>query len=95
MLEPYQAWLILLLGWLLPLAQVALSPRSGSWGPPPDSRCPLGPRPGWLVTVALLGPIGWLLYMRSRRPVRPDQGVKPGHDLKPNHDLKKASAPDK
>ena len=84
MLEPYQAWLILLLGWLLPLAQVALSPRSGPWGPPPGSRCPIGPRPGWLVMVALLGPLGWLLYMRSRRRLA-------GR----NQDLKKAAAPDR
>jgi len=84
MLEPYQAWLILLLGWVLPLAQVASSPKSGPWGPPPASRCPIGPRLGWLVMVVLLGPIGWLLYIKSRR--------RPGTT---DQDLKKASAPDR
>ena len=90
MLEPYQAWLIIALGWLLPLAHVALSPKGGPWGPPPDSRCPIGPRPGWLVMVALLGPVGWLLYRKSRR-----RAVSPKQDSKPDHDLKKASAPDR
>ncbi len=61
------AWAILLFGFLLPLAHVALSPRSGPWAPPPGSRCPLGPRWGWFVVVLLLGPIGWLLYLRARR----------------------------
>ncbi|MGH6946001.1 MAG: hypothetical protein ACREDZ_01620 [Kiloniellales bacterium] len=61
------AWTILVLGWLLPLAHVTLSRRSGSWLPPPGSRCPLGPRLGWITLVLLLGPLGWLLYWRSRR----------------------------
>jgi hypothetical protein len=62
------AWLILTLGFVLPLLHVALSARSGPWTPPPGSRCPMGPRVGWLVMVLLLGPIGWLLYWRARRP---------------------------
>jgi hypothetical protein len=62
------AWLILILGYLLPLAHVGLSPRGGSWRPPPGTRCPFGPRTGWLVMVLLLGPLGWLLYLWSRRP---------------------------
>jgi len=61
------AWLVLIVGWLLPLAHVALTPAAGAWLPPKGSRCPLGPRVGWLVMVLLLGPIGWLLYWRSRR----------------------------
>ena len=61
------AWMILLLGYLLPMTHVTLSPRGGPWLPPPGSRCPLGPRVGWLVMVLLLGPIGWLLYLRGRR----------------------------
>ena len=60
------AWLILVFGYLLPLAHVAASPASGAWRPPPGARCPFGPRVGWLVMVLLLGPIGWLLYLRSR-----------------------------
>ena len=60
------AWLILVGGFGLPLAHVAFSRHSGPWRPPPGSGCPLGPRVGWLVLVLLAGPIGWLLYMRSR-----------------------------
>ncbi|MDH3473819.1 MAG: hypothetical protein OEM59_09000 [Rhodospirillales bacterium] len=56
------ASLILVLGWLLPLAHVALSPRGGPWTPSPGSGCPLGPRVGWLVLVLLLGPLGWLMF---------------------------------
>ena len=68
------AWLILTFGYLLPLAHVLLSPRAGSWRPPPGSRCPLGPKAGWLVLVLLLGPFGWLLFWRSRSRgrVQPD-----------------------
>jgi hypothetical protein len=65
------AWLILIFGFALPLLHVALSPGSGPWGPPPGSRCPLGPRTGWLVLVLFLGPFGWLLYLRSRRTRKP------------------------
>ncbi|WP_299624339.1 hypothetical protein [Pelagibius sp.] len=61
------AWLILTFGYLLPLAHVLLSPRAGGWRPPPGSRCPLGPKAGWLVLVLLLGPFGWLMFWRSRR----------------------------
>ncbi|HEY9536717.1 MAG TPA: hypothetical protein VIS03_03910 [Kiloniellaceae bacterium] len=68
--EKLFAWAILVFGWLLPLAHVALSRRGGRWAPPPGSGCPLGPRVGWLVLVLLLGPIGWLLFWRSRRQIR-------------------------
>jgi hypothetical protein len=60
------AWAILIFGFALPLLHVVLSPKSGAWRPPAGSRCPLGPRVGWLVIVLLLGPIGWLLYLRGR-----------------------------
>ncbi len=60
------AWLVLVFGFALPLVHVAASPRSGPWGPPPGSRCPLGPRAGWVVLVLFLGPLGWLLYLRAR-----------------------------
>jgi hypothetical protein len=63
----FAAWLILTLGFVLPLFHVALSARSGPWTPPPGSRCPMGPRVGWLVMVLLLGPLGWLLYWRARK----------------------------
>ncbi|HEY9548466.1 MAG TPA: hypothetical protein VIR45_03115 [Kiloniellaceae bacterium] len=67
--EKLFAWAILGFGWLLPLVHVTLSPRGGSWTPPPGSGCPLGPRVGWLVLVLLLGPVGWLLFWRSRKRV--------------------------
>jgi hypothetical protein len=54
MTEELTAWLILVVGWLLPLAHVLLSPRGGRWTPPPGSGCPLGPRVGWVVLVLLL-----------------------------------------
>lgn len=60
------AWAILIFGWLLPLAHVALSRRAGPWRPPPGSGCPLGPRCGWLVLVLLAGPLGWLAFRRAR-----------------------------
>lgn len=66
MSETVWAWAILIGGFFLPLLHVVLSAKSGPWRPPPGSRCPLGPRPGWLVMVLLLGPIGWLLFMTSR-----------------------------
>ncbi len=63
------AWAVLIVGFVLPLAHVALSPRSGQFRPAPGARCPFGPRVGWLVIVLLAGPVGWLLYMlRRRRP---------------------------
>ncbi len=65
------AWLILIFGFLLPVVHVALSPRGGSWRPPPGTRCPFGPRTGWLVIVLLAGPIGWIMYLLARRKSLP------------------------
>jgi hypothetical protein len=73
--ETVLAWAFLICGYLLPLAHVALSETSGPWRPPPGSRCPLGPRAGWLVMVLLLGPIGWLLFFSSRRRRRGAPGA--------------------
>lgn len=66
-MQPWLAWAVLLLGWILPLLHVLLSPKSGPWMPPAGGGCPLGPRPGWLTLVLLLGPLGWLMYMKARR----------------------------
>ena len=75
MSETAIAWAILIVGYLLPLAHVALSPAAGSWRPPPGARCPLGPRAGWLVVVLLSGALGWFLFLFSRwRPQRHDSG---------------------
>lgn len=61
------AWMIVTAFYIAPLLHVALSPASGPWLPPPGAGCPFGPRAGWLVMVLLLGPLGWLMYMRARR----------------------------
>ena len=66
-MNPILAWAILIFGWILPLLHVTFSAKSGSWTPPPGSRCPIGPRPGWVVMVLVLGPVGYLLYWRSRK----------------------------
>lgn len=60
------SWLIVLVGFVLPLLHVAVSRRGGPWLPPPGSGCPLGPRTGWAVLVLFLGPLGWLMYMHAR-----------------------------
>ena len=65
-MSPGLALTILVAGFALPLVHVALSPRGGSFRPPPGTRCPFGPRTGWLVVVLLLGPVGWVLYMMRR-----------------------------
>jgi hypothetical protein len=66
MSEATIAALVLLGGFALPLLHVLVSPRGGPFRPPPGARCPLGPRVGWTVIVLLLGPIGWLMYIRGR-----------------------------
>ena len=59
-------WAVLFFWLILPMAHVILSPRSGRWLPAAGSRCPFGPRVGWIVLIAMLGPIGWIMYMRKR-----------------------------
>ncbi len=61
------AWAAIIVLYVAPLLHVLLSPTSGSFRPPPGSRCPMGPRLGWLVMVLVLGPIGWLMFMTRRR----------------------------
>lgn len=63
----WAAWIVLILFYLLPLLHVVLSPRGGPFLPPAGSRCPLGPRVGWLVIVLFAGAVGWLLYLKGRR----------------------------
>lgn len=62
-------WLVLFALYGLPLLHVALSRRGGGWRPPAGSRCPFGPRAGWLVMVLMLGPVGWLMFA-LRQPRR-------------------------
>jgi hypothetical protein len=66
-MHPLLAWSILILGWALPLAHVLVSRTAGPWRPPPGARCPIGPRPGWIIMILVLGPIGYLLFLRSRK----------------------------
>jgi hypothetical protein len=48
---------------VVPLLHVMFSSKAGPFMPPPGSRCPIGPRFGWIVLVVLLGPIGWALFL--------------------------------
>lgn len=66
-------WAVLFAFYGLPLLHVALSRRGGGWRPPAGSRCPFGPRAGWLVMVLMLGPVGWLMFA-LRRPRRASNG---------------------
>lgn len=61
------ALILVLALYVAPLLHVLVSPAAGPFRPPPGSRCPIGPRFGWFVMVLLLGPIGWVLFMRRRR----------------------------
>lgn len=61
------AWIIVVIGFVLPLLHVALSPNGGAWRAPENCRCPFGPRIGWIIIVVMLGPIGWVMFMLSRR----------------------------
>lgn len=61
------ALILVLALYVAPLLHVLISPAAGPFRPPPGSRCPIGPRFGWLVMVLLLGPIGWILFMTRRR----------------------------
>lgn len=61
------AWTILIVGYVLPLAHVVLSPSAGPWRMPAEARCPFSPRIGWLVIVLFLGPIGWLMFVGRRK----------------------------
>lgn len=67
MTDQFIAWAVVILGFLLPLAHIVLSPSAGAWRAPADSRCPFGPRMGWVVMILLMGPIGWFLFMVSRK----------------------------
>jgi hypothetical protein len=65
------ALILVLLLYVAPLLHILVSPSAGSFRPPPGSRCPMGPKLGWLVMVLLLGPIGWLMFVSRKRRQSP------------------------
>ena len=70
-MSPAAAWTVLIVGFVLPLIHVALSKDIGPSKPGADGgTCPFSPRMGWIVIVLFLGPIGWLMFMGSRRKKR-------------------------
>ena len=70
-MSPAAAWAVLIVGFVLPLIHVALSPDLKPAPGAMDGKCPFSPRMGWLVIVLFLGPIGWLMFVASRRRRRP------------------------
>ncbi len=67
LMTPATAWIILIIWLVIPTLHVITSASGGTWLPPKGSKCPFGPRAGWLVIVLLFGLIGWFLFLRSRR----------------------------
>ena len=67
MLSPVAAWTVVIAGYALPILHVLLSSAAGPWKPPAGTRCPFGPRVGWLIIVLLLGVFGWLMFVLSKR----------------------------
>lgn len=66
-MDGWTGWFVLALFWGLPLLHVCLSPGAGPWRSHRDAQCPFSPRVGWLFLVLMLGPVGWLLFVLSRR----------------------------
>lgn len=60
------AWTLLIVGFIIPIAHIIVSPKSGPWSAPKGAGCPIGSRLGWVVIILFLGPIGWLMYMKKR-----------------------------
>ncbi len=70
-MSPAAAWAVIVIGFVLPLIHVALSKDIAPAKPAEDgAACPFSPRMGWLVIVLFLGPVGWLMFMASRRKRR-------------------------
>jgi amino acid transporter len=66
-MEQTSAAILLLLWIVVPSLHIIFSPDAGNWMPPKNSKCPFGPRAGWLIIVIMLGLIGWLMFLRSRK----------------------------
>jgi hypothetical protein len=65
-MSPIAAWILLIFGFILPITHIIFSSKSGPWFGKKGAKCPIGSRMGWLVIVLVLGPIGWLLFMKKR-----------------------------
>jgi len=74
MIDPTLAWTILILGYVVPLIHVLIKAPAGHGA---NDRCPFSPRSGWVVLVLLIGPIGWLLFMHSRRQLKSASPTEP------------------
>lgn len=61
------AWTLLLFGTVLPTVHVLISRHSGPWTPPAGTRCPFGPKIGWLMVVIALPFVGWFLFLARAR----------------------------
>lgn len=66
-MSPTAAWAVMIIGFALPLLHVALAPGLDRPPAADGARCPFSPRTGWVVVVLFLGPIGWLMFVLSRR----------------------------
>ena len=65
-MSPIAAWIFLIVGFIIPMAHIVFSSKSGPWLAPKETKCPIGTKFGWLIIVIILGPIGWLMYMKKR-----------------------------
>jgi len=72
-MSPAAAWAVIVIGFVLPLIHVAVSREIAApapANPETGATCPFSPRTGWIVIVLFLGPVGWLMFIASRRKRR-------------------------
>lgn len=67
-MEQIIALAFIFLAYVLPLSHVALTHDIVER--PKDRTCPFSPRAGWIVIILFIGPIGWLMFIRSRKQYR-------------------------
>ncbi len=91
-MTPAAAWAVIIVGFVLPVLHVALTPSlkrptapsAPARGAAAQGSCPFSARVGWLVIVLFLGPIGWLMFMASRRRKRRAAVPAPSQDSAPS-----------
>ena len=66
-MEPIEAWALIVIWILLPTLYIALFSGRGGWTAPKTSKCPFGPKVGWILISCFLGLIGLFLFFRSQR----------------------------